>query len=534
MAQESVLYPEGPLLIVDKGMRKKAHDSPYESQPFAVSSSDVKVSVLGAESATDGLGHLKASGKERKPAQVRNFRFVTSDDEPKRSRKRPGRPPRTILGDAAGQAQQLTEASSSPRGVLTQSPAQASSVSTGDLPLISAPPGSASPFYGLHDNANSPLLEILPYYSDMTYFFYPLQGYLPLKFDPVTTLYLPAALRDACMLSSIVTSAAVRCEKLLGWQVPEGTDFLQGAIQELRGRVSSGNITDAVLMAVTCFLLREHAAGRIDKWQTHTNGLIKMLEIRGGMKSVDPGFHQKIYRALMSPAIDYLSKPRWPRPQRTTPSLYSTVFLAEGNVSSLPILTEHNVDMSLTEAPATLLHLQMSLDPDLFDSLVRLQQLADAINRAIEISAPIDPFSLDQDIMTVQYDLLSLDDTVLSRLDTACKMAALIFTRMLTHEQPFEILGAQTLPIAMLAVLDTIEIDWENSDLKFWCCFMGALAAQDTNKREASLHHLRSCSISLGVVDWENARFLLQRVAWVSPAFDQNGFDLWQLLDSVP
>lgn len=515
MAYQSVLYPQGPLLIVDKGMRKKPGTQPYETVLPALSDKDIKVSVLGpaAEVGEPKLPQPTTTGKAPKS---RGFRFVDPSKANSKPRTRRKRTAEVKQEQAVAQHGLSKKASR----VTKSSPARSTDTSSSDsdlVPLLHTIPGSSSPFYRRHDNASPLIAEVLPFYGDMTHFFYPWQAYLPLKFDPVTTIYLPASLRDICMLYAIVTSAASRLQGKRGWQIDDGTVFFQGASQEMRRRIGSGDITDAVLMAATCFVLRDHCRGNIDQSQTHVNGVLQMLQVRGGIGTVHPGYRQKIYRALLNPAIDYLSRPRWPRLERDTPSLHATL--------------SPDCDRDSSHAFSLM---RSRLDSTLYEVMTRVKSLSDAINYAIEHSTPVHPFSLDQDIMLIQHDLLSRDGDPSANLSGAFRLAALVFTRLLTREAPLPLVNSETLPNAMTGLSWKIPVVPEDAILRFWCFFMGALAAQQPNNKKLLLEDVKKSCLSLRISAWEAARSHLSQIAWITPAFDDEGFELWQQVGIEP
>lgn len=517
MAQ-SVLYPQGPILIVDKSLRRKATSSPYESQHLRVTDRDVKVSVLGTPATAKPRKHTQPSSVK---AGSRTFRFVPSSVSDKRlqqQREPPGKvKPKSACRDN-GAVIGLSNKSSSPDSV------KSSSNSFDDVSLLYTIPLSSSPFYGRHEGFMPAAADVLAYYNDMTYFFYPLQPLLKLKFDPVTEVYLPEALRDVCMLNALVTTTAYRMHGKLGWRGDSGAIFFSTAISEMQKRIAGGDITDAVIMATTCFVLRDHCQGRADQSHTHVNGMLQMLEVRGGLGNVYPGFRQKIYRALLGPAIDFLSVPRWPRPQHDRPSLYSTLKLSlPPNLTYGPLLSHAN------------------LDPELTEIMLRLNQLSQSINHCITNRTAIDPFALDQDITTLQHDLLCLHTTHSSPshptpttfppLSQALILAALVFTRLLTRELPLALLNSEILPTAMTSLMGSIPLQPPTLTLRFWCVFLGALAARQTNRRLLLIGDLRGSCIALGLASWKAARETLEQVAWIGEAFEGEGQRLWREID---
>lgn len=516
MAQQSVLYPRGPLLIVDKGMRKKKGSRAYDSQIFVGSDRDIKVSVLGNRNNT-GQSTVDNAEPVRSKGQARNFRFVAHAGGKKRPSKRQSQPNTSKHGNLVT-LEGSKESSNPSTSTSHNRPTEASTYSSDVPPVLQIIPRSSSPFYGRHNDAGPLVSEVLPFYGDMTYFFYPLQTHLPLKFDPITTIYLPASFRDVCMLNAVVTSTAYRLQGKMGWHLNHGAVFFHTAIREMQRRIKTGDITDTVLLAVTCFIYRDYCQGQASDSQTHIDGMLRMLDVRGGIGNVVPGFRQKIYRSLLGPAVDFISKPRWPRLERDTPTLYSTLVPEQSSNSSQiePLLQHANLDTTLS------------------DIMLQVHQLSQAINYGIDHTIPVDPFALDQDILNIQHDLLSLDDVVSASLDTACRLAALVFTRLLTRERPLAVLNSETLPTAMTELLGRIPALPQTATLRMWCFFMGALAAQQTDKRLLLLNDLRKSCKMLRITTWKAAQVHLRRVAWITAALELDGHMLWQQLTLEP
>ena len=93
--------------------------------------------------------------------------------------------------------------------------------------------------------------------SETTNCFYPLQADLPITFDPVTTIYLPLALGDECMLYAVLFSTASRIARRFSWKSKDEAEFLQSALQQLNLRLRTGGLSDPTISAVTCLALRE-------------------------------------------------------------------------------------------------------------------------------------------------------------------------------------------------------------------------------------------------------------------------------------
>jgi hypothetical protein len=350
----------------------------------------------------------------------------------------------------------------------------------------------------------------------MTYTLYPIQEYMPLAFDPITAVYLPTALQDPCLLGSILCSTTRRLELTYGHYIPETAVFLSDVLRELRLRVTSGALSDATIGSVTCLVLLEQFTGDEASLQAHLDGILSMLNARGGTQNTPSELRPKVARALLCAPLHYLTKPTWPR-------------FASSSVTPLcdsMDIPERTQEPSLAETLSA-----AGIEGDLVYLMWRMQRICDAVNECIQHRIAVDPFLFDTDTMGLQYDILSSETESILDIGHACRLAAIILTRLLTWRQPFELGRGRHISEELQMRLKQVKQDENNSMLLLWCTYLGAISSSfDNASRSWFRSRLRDCCIQLEIHEYDQAVSKLEEIAWVSVAFKKHALDVWKEL----
>jgi Fungal specific transcription factor domain len=127
--------------------------------------------------------------------------------------------------------------------------------------------------------------------------FYPLRAKVSFDFNPIASVWLPFAMQDEALLSTIMLSSAIQAKNLNPEAYSQTTRHLfTSAIRTIDRRLSSSMLTDATIGAVSCLVLIELALDQHEKSAVHGSGLVEMIRLRGGIGSINRSLQMKIYR----------------------------------------------------------------------------------------------------------------------------------------------------------------------------------------------------------------------------------------------
>ena len=341
---------------------------------------------------------------------------------------------------------------------------------------------------------------------------FPICKFVPFQFNPIKTIWFPTAVTDEVLLHTILFSSAIHLYASQHHDFKDSELLMKVILNRLNRRISDGKISDATIGAVSCLALCENEVGNHKKWQVHMAGMSEMIRVRGGMSSIQDGMRMKIHRADIIGAVDTLSRPRLPRPVRTTRSLYQ--------------LTE--IDSS-PETPLVTILIDAGVAPELLNSFIELSQLCEALEHAMRNNIAIDPRAFDEDVICIQHDLLGFEYQQQGSIEKVCQLAALVFIQTLTRENPFSwtssYLVSETLQHTLLALDNEEEFA---AQLAFWILFMGGIVSAETKEKQwyrTKLGEHRGLRNNLG--RWENAKIQLKKIMWIEEAQEKYGIKLW-------
>ncbi|OAP61004.1 hypothetical protein AYL99_06008 [Fonsecaea erecta] len=518
MAEEAVIFPSQPLFMVDRGWqrRKKVKNDGF-SHEFDIQTSrvpEVTIKVANWSPKTRPRSPHEAKCTERQAktstkesSQVQFLAYkppVVKQKQRGKSKKYEAR--KRTSDEITGAGDKLPIPSTKtvaarediffPRQVL---------------------PGTATALYTVIDPEVRSFQEFMSYYpTRLAAAMYPISRKVQLTYNPIETIWLPAVVTDEVALHTILFSCATHFSLKFGHLTFKDSHLLMKVIlNRLNRRLHDGKYSDLTIGAVSCLALNENHLGNHQKWEMHAAGMSEMVRTRGGFEAVKDALHMKIYRADTIGAVDTLSHPHFPRPPRTTKSLYSTMVL--------------DSEFIATEAQGWDLHLA----PSVSNALTELAYLCHALGLAADLQILVDPLAFDEDVTCIQHDLLRSQNSSQGAVERVCVIAALVFIQTLTREIPFTRLYSghlsRQLKIAFLAVEPTALPD----ALIFWLLFMGGLVSVDTNEYywfRKRLMHFRS--IRHEFLTWEDVKRQLQKIFWIGNLQEDYGLSLWQTIDA--
>jgi hypothetical protein len=344
---------------------------------------------------------------------------------------------------------------------------------------------------------------------------YPISQYVRMSYNPLETIWFPAVLTEEVALYAVLYSSAGHFSARSGQALDKDIGLLMSAILDrLNRNLRHGKHTDLTLGAISCLALCESSSGNHDRWKLHASGMDEIVRARGGFGNIQNSLHMKLYRADIIGAVDSLAKPHFPRPRRTTLPL-ALQFLPADVKSTEFLLADLQVKHSLVNA------------------WKNLSNLCGALNYAAENKIVIDPYSFDEDIICVQWDLLQLLPAEQKTPERLCALTALIFIQMLTRDVPYDSYASDRLSRNLKEALSLADIATWPVPLIFWLLFVGGLVSVGTTERQWFRKRLRVFIHMRGeLTDWESAKSLLKKVLWVEGIDDPYGKVLWDDVDS--
>ncbi|ETI21849.1 hypothetical protein G647_05918 [Cladophialophora carrionii CBS 160.54] len=520
MAEEAVIFPDQPLFMVDRGWQRRkkraGKNSPqavYERELVLQPSRVPEVTITVANRPGSATSTPPPDRENRqKPAksdskQPVHIQFMKYEPPPPKRKQQHGAKERTQTG-----------ASSTGKPLCNETTMRSRGVSQDLFTLKPSLPGTATALYLVIDPEVSSFQEFVGYYpTRLAASMYPITKAVTLTHNPIETFWFPAVVKDEVSLHTILFSCAMHYFLGSGQLTFRDSDLLVKAIlSRLNRRLHEGKYSDLTIGAVSCLALCENHLGNHPKWKMHAAGMSEMVRVRGGFQNVRDVLHMKIYRADTVGAVDTLTHPNFPRPVRTTKSLF-------GMLAIEPPRT-----------PIEALFVDLGLTQTVLNALVELSHLCHALNQAAGERIPVDPMAFDEDVTCIQHDLLrsiSPDQEAVERL---CVITALIFIQTLTREVPFTRLCSSHVSKQLKEALPALDAGKAPARLIYWMLFMGGLVSQDTSekiwfrKRLRDFHRLRN-----DLVRWENVKAELQKVFWVDALQEAFGLEVWHDIDAT-
>ncbi|EXJ81958.1 hypothetical protein A1O1_08025 [Capronia coronata CBS 617.96] len=520
---EVVIFPAQPLFMVDRSWQRRTRRLKTKSGRFAghgPPSRTPEVTITVAKSSVNtASSHYKrdvsSATKETQSAPT-GLQFMSY--EPSRSdsptRQTQGKKRIATTPNAIGRSKEKD-----PR---RKSPLSSGRKHTGTTTLRSTlgdhVPGTASPLYSLIEPEASAFQGFVSYYSThVAAALFPISKYIPLQYNPIQTVWLPAAVSDKTLLHTILFSSAQHYRACRQDRHLKDSEILMKVILDsLNRRLSTNSLSDVTIGAVSCLALSENQLGHHDKWAMHNAGMSEMIHVRGGVESIQDVMRMKIYRADIIGAVDTLTRPRLPRPPRTT----------------LPLDRAMILDVRPNEALTSMLA-GLRLSSRLFEAFLQLSCLCRTLDQAAKEQIPLDPRAYDEDLTCIQHDMLMSNVLEESGVEKLCRLTGLVFVQTLTREKPFMESSATLLSGEMRTSLASLHLRVIPPTLLFWMLFMGGLVSSATPDKGWYARRLHDYQTSRGGPNtWNDARNQLKQIMWVDGIQDAYGKKLWSWVES--
>jgi hypothetical protein len=340
---------------------------------------------------------------------------------------------------------------------------------------------------------------------------FPVSNHVPFEYNPLKTVWFPAAIADEVLLHTILFSTTLHLSAALGDTSKNPEVLMKVILDRLNARMKTRLFSDATIGAISCLALCDNQAGNHANWAMHMAGMSEMIRFRGGVGSIYAPMQMKIYRADILGAVDTLSRPRLPRPVRTTRSLYHAMKVGlPSNQSLLSMLLEIGPSQTL------------------FDIFVDMSMFSESLCYAADQQTPVSTQAYEEDAICIQQDLLATCQDQPGSLERTLSLAALIFMQMLMRERPFLTPASTLISKELKASLLASGTGTLPAALGLWVNVMGGLVSTRTNESDWYRHRLwESSQRDNSLANWQTAKCQLQTVMWIECIQDEYGAKLW-------
>ena len=215
----------------------------------------------------------------------------------------------------------------------------------------------------------------------------------------------------------------------------------------------------------------------------------------------------------MEGAVDSVSPPQLPPIIRSQPPIFSMI---------QPIKALHLND---------LLHILSSSDisQELRTTVLDLSRFSQALEYAF--SRPgvlLHPRAFDEDVISIQHNLLSVPGTTESALATACRLGALIYVKTLTRDKPFSPSTSNVVVQKLKNSLTRVAGEPRAAPLVLWLYFMGGIASRGLVLRPWFTNKLLEFVLSPGeLLTWMSVKKALKKVLWIELIHEGSCKQLW-------
>ncbi|KAF2488335.1 hypothetical protein BU16DRAFT_623637 [Lophium mytilinum] len=355
------------------------------------------------------------------------------------------------------------------------------------------------------------------YVSAASTYLYPIEALHGL--NPTSTLWVPLALTDPALLSSLLFSSEQFSAKVHGQRVPSSAlKHLTQAVRILNARLQNPGeeISDSTIAAVAGLALTEQASGNQANWRIHMRGIQRMVEMRGGMQAFHsrPILHDKLCRADICGSIYSLSQP-YLQPQ----------------LEALP-----SYDRSERPLPPgfRVLHHAYGFDAYFLDILYDVHSVTEHLKTADLVKSDIIPSRLRSQIRSVQYRLLSAQNAATSTSDdidhllATCHLSLLLYTGIVQNEFWASPVSAQFVK-QLQCCLGRRELFVSEAmrAMRVWLLFLSGAVISEQSERTWIAEGIEKVAEELKLRSWIEVRGVLEEFAWVPKVMDRGGEELW-------
>lgn len=295
-----------------------------------------------------------------------------------------------------------------------------------------------------------------------------------------------------------------------------------GALAQLSKIISQINrtlsgaeaLSDHAISQVLNLALYEQLRKNSKGWQTHLDGLQRMVELRGGLQHLQHRrfIAQKICRSDIAFALSHGTSPRfeWDEPRLKTPKGFSSYSLDPAHLTGFDCLGDRMHGIALD-----VFHMCRALD-----SSERLS---------------IDRSDFQDMLLSTCYRLLNIRDLsqsdLASHLDHGCHLALLSFITSVGFQLGNRLLFSPGLLYAELCnYLLTVNIERTPVDqmrLILWFIVVGRLSIMGFDDETWLLPILSRITTVMGILSWGQFRQRLVQFPWITDLYDVPAQKLW-------
>jgi hypothetical protein len=178
-----------------------------------------------------------------------------------------------------------------------------------------------------------------------------------------------------------------------------------------------------------------------------------------------------------------------------------------------------------------LLHILASseVSPELRTTLLDLSRFSQAMDYAFSRSGvSLDPKAFDEDIISIQHELLRIPDIAEREIAIACRLGALIYVKTLTREAPFSALSSRVVVQKLKSSLTRIAEEPRAAPLLLWLYSMGGIASQGLPARSWFTNKLLEFVLLPGeLLTWMSVKEALRKILWIEMIHEGPCKQLW-------
>ncbi|KAF2815865.1 uncharacterized protein BDZ99DRAFT_514505 [Mytilinidion resinicola] len=355
------------------------------------------------------------------------------------------------------------------------------------------------------------------YVSAASPYLYPIEAHYGL--NPTSTHWVPLALTDPALLSSLLFSSEQFSAKVHGRLVPSSAlSHLTQAVRILNERLQSlvEEIGDSTIAAVAGLALTEQASGRQENWRIHMKGIERMVEMRGGLVAFEgrPIFQDKLCRADICGSVYSLSRP----------------YLQLATSKAQPrILSSYAKPERVLLPGFQAVHNAYGLDADLLDILYDTRSVTGHFNVTDPTNSDTKPSHLRSQIRSIQYRLLSSNISGSEHhLLKACRLGILLYTGVIQNEFWASPVSAQFMQQVRSCLGRDGGFDSAATRaVRLWLLFLAGAAVSEPSERRWVVGSMVDVIEELKLTSWGQVRGVLENCAWVGKVMDRGGEELW-------
>ncbi|RDW77655.1 hypothetical protein BP6252_05708 [Coleophoma cylindrospora] len=340
------------------------------------------------------------------------------------------------------------------------------------------------------------------------------------NFQPFRDFWFPLGLVDAAAMQQILSNSAMHLNALRGLLDDAGTalEYHTAAIKSVNGRLSdaSQNTSDGILGAILGFMCHDQMDNRYDHWTIHLQGFQKMLELRGGLETIESNRELRLSLFWIEHNImsDHDRVPHFPPPIRYVSSPYGEI-TREQSLSHRDSIIARSQLLSL-------------VSQELLDIMTELSALTLLLSSPItkERNLWLDSNFPGLNIYPILYKVLAVqkvvhEDNITNIAHEICRLGAHLFLSEIRRR--FGVSPVLTdIPVAKLRALladEKIQIYAQLRDpLILWVLMMAGCASTGEG-RSWAVDTLRDLAASRDLRDGERSMEIVSQMWWLEEVF---------------